>query len=448
MRDLTTGSPFKKIIVFCLPLLIGTLFQQFYSLADSIIVGKYLGVNAFAAVGSTGALNFLILGFALGICSGCAIPVAQSFGAGSVRDVRAYTGQIVLVSLGVSIFIVILTFFTTKPILRLLDTPAEIFDDAYTYIFMIFMGSGATILYNMAGGVLRALGDSRMPLVFLILAALVNIALDILFISVFGMGVEGAAYATVLSQLLSGLACIEYIRRRVPILHFSKADLKPCAERIFQLLRLGLPMGLQFSITAIGSIILQGAVNSLGATMVAAVSAGGKVSGIVTAPFDSMGMTMATYCGQNLGAGAMDRVHRGVRCGTILGIAYSVFAGIVIHFFGTRIACVFMDAAENEILANVQIYCTICGLVYPALSLIMIYRNSLQGLGFSTAAMLAGVAELAARSVAAFSLVRTFGYIGVCFANPLAWVAADVILLPMYFILIPRLDRAHPAPAK
>ena len=441
MRDLTTGSPLRKILLFTLPLLLGNLFQQFYNLADSLIVGRYLGINAFAAVGSTGSLSFMIIGFALGVCSGCAIPIAQCFGAGSPQEIRKYIGQIIHVGVAVTLGIMLLTFFGTKPVLVLLETPEELFDDAYRYIFTIFMGVAATMLYNMSGSVLRALGDSRTPLLFLIFAALLNVFLDILFIARFGMGVEGAAYATVIAQLLSGLACLEYIRRRVQILHLSASDLRPDFPRIRRLFKISLPMGLQMSITAIGTIILQGAVNSLGAATVAAVTAASKIGNIISSPFDSLGIATATYSGQNLGAGEMRRIHKGIRWVFFIGIAYSLCAFGIVFFFGSKIACVFMDPGETEILRLVQTYLNIIGASYPMLTVIMVLRNALQGLGFSNSAMLSGLAELVARSLTAFTLVGVLGFYAVCLAHSFAWVAADLILIPLYFIQIRKLDK-------
>jgi putative MATE family efflux protein len=443
-RDMTTGSPIKRILAFCAPLLIGNLFQQFYNLADSIIVGNILGVNAFAAVGSTGALNFLILGFALGICSGFAIPIAQSFGAGDEDAVRYRTGQVIWLGLIFSLALTVLTYFTTDNILRLINTPDEIFDDAYKYIFIVFMGSGATILYNLSSGVLRALGDSRTPILFLIIGVVVNVALDITFMAVVGMGVEGAAYATVISQLASGLACLLYIRLKVPALKLSPRHLRPSLHRMAYIASIGVPMGLQFSITAVGSIILQGAVNSLGAGAVAAVSAGSRVHNIVVAPMETAGLTMATYCGQNLGAGRPDRIRKGVMNITWVTIAYSMVACAVNYFAGSSIATLFMDSGETEILAQVHSYLTINGIAYPLLVLIFIFRNSLQGMGYSSSAMFAGLAELIARALIAFGFVGRFAFGAVCFANPLAWLFADLILLPLYAVKLRKLDKRFP----
>ena len=439
-RDMTTGSPLRRILAFCAPLLIGNLFQQFYNLADSIIVGRYLGVKAFAAVGSTGALSFLVLGFALGICSGFAIPIAQSFGAGDADAVRARAGQLVWLGLIFSLALTALTYFTTGGILRLINTPAEIYADAYSYIFIVFMGSGATILYNLGSGVLRALGDSRTPLLFLICAVVINVVLDILFIALFGMGVAGAAYATVISQAASGVACLVYIRARVPALRLRRGDLRPNLRRMLYIASVGVPMGLQFSITAVGSIILQSAVNGLGAAAVAAVSAGSKVHNIVAAPLETAGVAMATYCGQNLGAGELGRIRSGVKSVTAVAMVYCLLALAVNYFGGAAIACLFVDASESAVLAQVRDYLTVLGLCYPLLALIFIFRNSLQGMGFSSSAMLAGAAELVARALVAFGFVGRFAFGAVCAANPVAWLFADLILLPLFAIKLRSLE--------
>ena len=443
-RDMTTGSPLRRILAFCAPLLIGNLFQQFYNLADSIIVGRLLGVNAFAAVGSTGALNFLVLGFALGICSGFAIPIAQSFGAGDTQAVRSRTGQLVWLGLFFSLLITLLTYFTTGPLLRITNTPANIYDQAYRYIFIVFMGSGATILYNLASGVLRALGDSRTPLLFLIAAVFINVLLDILFMAGFGMDVEGAAYATVISQAASGLACLMYIKLKVPVLHISKADLKPNLRRMGYIASIGVPMGLQFSITAVGSIILQSAVNTLGASAVAAVSAGSRVHNIVAAPLETAGITMATYCGQNLGAARLSRIRSGIRSITVVSMFYCLLALAVNAFAGSAIARLFLDASETAILSDVHDYLVINGLAYPMLAIIFIFRNGLQGMGFSNSAMFAGLAELVARALVAFGFVGRYAFGAVCFANPLAWLFADVILLFLYFRKLKYLKQTLP----
>ncbi len=446
-QDMTTGSPIRRILMFCAPLLVGNLFQQFYNIADSVLVGRILGVNSFAAVGSTGSLNFLVLGFALGMCSGFAIPIAQSFGAGDTDEVRRRTGQLVWLGLISVALITLVAVFCTDDILRLMRTPAEIFDEAYRYIYIVFLGAGATILYNLSSGVLRALGDSRTPLIFLIAAALVNIALDVVFMKFLGTGVEGAAYATVLSQGLSGLACLAYMWRCVPILRLTRDDLRPDPRRMRVIAGVGVPMGAQFSITAIGTIMMQGAVNSLGTGAVAAVAAGSKVHMLVSAPLDSTGATMATYCGQNLGAKNLQRIRKGVMGITVVSFGYCALALAFNYWLGGAIASFFIDGADGVLLADVRRYLVWNGAAYPLLAIIFVFRNSLQGMGFSNQAMSAGVAELIARAIAAFALVGKLGYLAVCLANPIAWAFADVLLLALYYAEVRKLERLWAKPS-
>lgn len=446
-KDMTTGAPVKRILAFCVPLLIGNLFQQLYNLADSILVGRILGVNAFAAVGSTGAINFLILGFALGICSGFAIPIAQSFGAGDEDEVRHRTGQLIWLGLLFSALITLIAAVWTDDILRITNTPDEIYDEAYRYISIVFLGAGATILYNLASGVLRALGDSRTPLYFLMCAVSVNIVVDLVFMKVVGMGVEGAAYATVLSQLCAGVACLVYIRRRVPILRLARDDWRPDPRRMRMIAGIGVPMGLQFSITAIGTIMVQSAVNGLGTAVVAAVSASSKVHTLVVAPLESCGIAMATYCGQNLGAKNLTRIRKGMSAVTIMCFAYSAAAFAFNYFLGSAMATFFIDSGETAILANVHRYLTINGATYPLLAVIFIYRNGLQGMGFSQQAMGAGIAELVARAIVVFGLVGRFGFLAVCCANPIAWLFADALLLTLYHVELRALAKRWTAEA-
>ncbi|MBE6918546.1 MAG: MATE family efflux transporter [Ruminococcaceae bacterium] len=440
-RDMTTGSPIRQILIFCVPLLIGNLFQQFYNLADSIIVGRMLGTDAFAAVGSTGSLNFLVLGFALGVCSGFTIPISQSFGAGDMAAVRRRCGQTVWLCLMTTALITGITFFTTGWILRITNTPPSLYDDAYTYIFIIFMGTGALVLYNMAASILRALGDSRTPLYFLIAATVINIVLDIVFMGPMDMGVEGAAFATVIAQLFSGLACLVYMDRKVPLLRLTRQDLRPDWREMLHIAGVGIPMGLQFSITAIGSVTLQSAVNSLGDLAVAGVSAGSKVHNVLAAPFETMGLAMATYCGQNLGAGRIDRIRKGVRQIMWVGLVYCAVALAAAYFFGPTMALLFIEAGETEVLALAQRFLMILVIAYPTLLVILVFRNGLQGMGFSNSAMLAGLAELVGRVAAAFTLVELWGYSGSVLAHVLAWILADLVLLPLYFYKTGRLER-------
>ena len=445
---MTTGSPLKSILRFCVPLLIGNLFQQFYNLADSILVGRILGLNAFAAVGTTGALSFLILGFATGSCSGLAIPIAQSFGAGDLESVRRRTAQLVWLGFGITAIIRLICFFWTDDLLRLMNTPAEIFDDAYRYIFIVFMGVGATMLYNLSSAVLRSLGDSRTPLHFLIAAAVVNVILDILFMKYLHCGVEGAAWATVLSQLASGIACLVYMAKKIPVLNLHHDDMKPDWKRICYMAAIGIPMGLQFAITAVGSIILQGAVNGLGAQAVAAVSAASKVHNVVAAPLETCGIAMASYCGQNLGAGQYARIRRGIWSTTAAAMIYCALAFVFNYSAGRGMATLFVSPSEVMILQDVQKYLVIQSVFYPMLAVIFIFRNGLQGMGYSNQAMMAGVSELIARALVSFGLVSSLGFTAVCYANPVAWLFADGVLLILYARVMRRLDPIRPQELK
>ena len=433
VHDMTQGKPIRLILSFCIPLLLGNLFQQMYNMVDSIIVGKYVGVGALAAVGSTGALNFLILGFAMGLCSGFTIPISQAFGANDVPNLKRYVTNAAWLSLFIGVLLTLVTTFGTKQFLIWMQTPEDIFEDAYRYIWTLFAGILVIFLYNLLSGIMRALGDSRTPLYILVLASILNIFLDLFFILVLKSGAVGAAIATVIAQLVSGLLCFLYIKKKFPILHMKRADWRLSGFHVSRLLGMGIPMGLQFSITAIGSTVLQSAVNSLGSSIVAATTAGAKVSALFTQPLETLGLTMATYCGQNLGAVKIDRIKQGIRQSLILGALYSLIAGIGISLTGRYVALLFLDSSETAILSDVQRFLVANGSGYVLLSTLLILRNAIQGLSHGFLAMFAGIFEMAARSLVAFALVAPFGYTAVCFANMGAWVAANLLLIPALF---------------
>lgn len=326
----------------------------------------------------------------------------------------------------------IATIILCKPILRLMRTPDDIFTGAYTYIVIIFAGIPATILYNMVSGILRAMGDSKTPLYFLILSAFLNIFLDLFCIIVLHMGVAGAAVATVVSQAVSGVSCLLYMRKKFDILHIRKDEWKLESQYVKNLCSMGIPMGLQYSITAIGSVILQTAVNSLGSMAVAAVTAGSKISMFFCCPFDALGSTMATFGGQNVGARKLDRIDQGLKAGAVMGCVYAVIAFAVLCIFGQWIALMFVDKGEGEILRNTRLFLIGNSLFYIPLVFVNAVRFMIQGLGYSRLAVIAGVCEMAARSFVGFCLVPVFGYIAVCIASPVAWIAADLFLIPAY----------------
>lgn len=433
-KDLTQGSPLKLMVSFMLPILFGMLFQQFYSMVDTVVVGNFIGVDALAGVGSTGSINFLVLGLCNGICAGFAIPVAQKFGQRDFDGLRRFVGNMVWLSVGIAGVVTLITTVLCRRILGWMGTPDEVFDFAYHYIFIIFLGIPATMLYNLLSGILRSLGDSRTPLVFLILSSLLNVGLDLLFILSFRMGVAGAGWATLLAQMISGVLCLVYMAKKFPILHLSRKDLVPERWYVKQLLVMGLPMGMQYSITAIGSILIQTAINGLGASAMAAVTAGGKVSMFLVCPFDALGSTAAVFAGQNLGAGKPERIHRGVKDVALVGYAYSIVIFVVAFFWGANLSRLFLNeesgAQVSQILAMSRQYLLTNAAFYIPLMYVNLLRFTIQGLGYSELAVFAGVFEMVARAAVALFLVPVFGFNAVCFANPAAWVLADIFLFP------------------
>ena len=440
-KDLTSGSPLKVILMFTLPLVLGNLFQQFYALADTIIVGRFCGVGALASVGATGSVNYLILGFVIGVCNGFAIPIAQLFGARDYSDLRRHVANAAWLCIAGSVVLTVATVALTRPMMQLMQTPADILDGAVTYIGWIFAGIPFIFLYNMVAAIMRALGDSKTPLYFLILTSALNIGLDLLFIIPFQMGVLGAALATDISQVISGVLSFIYLSRKFDVLKMQKSDFAYSKKACTRLLGIGIPMGLQCSITAIGSVIMQWAVNVLGSTAVAAVTAAGKTQGLLTVPMESVGTAMATYAGQNLGASRMDRVRQGVNSALLIILIYGVASAFVLHFTDVQIMGLFLDTAkEVDIVAMGREYLFWNSVFFVPLGALIIWRYTIQGLGFSTLAMMAGVAEMVARTVVAIALVPVLGYFGAELSNPAAWIAACVFLYPAYIWTCRQLD--------
>ncbi len=432
MTDLLQGNPIKKILVFCGPLLIGNLFQQLYSVADSIIVGQLIGQEAFGGVGATGALSFLVLGLVIGLCSGFGIPLSQDFGAEDIQNMRKGIGACIWLCSGITLVMTVLMYFFTDDMLRLMDTPVELFDYAYDYIFAIFMGMGACVLYNMLACILRAVGNSKSPLYFLIIACVLNIVLDFVFIALFKMGVAGAGYATILAQLISGILCLITITKKFPELCISKKDMRFNKAYSLRMFKMGIPMGLQFSITALGVLVIQVAINGLGYIAVTAMSVGSRVSGLMTAPMESLGIAVATFSGQNLGAKKIMRIKQGMRQCMVAGLIYCSIAVSINCIFGNQLVDIFVKNATDEIKELATTFLTINSFFYPVLIMVFVYRNSLQGMGYSAQAMMAGVLEMVARSLVAFVLVGSFGYVAACFANAASWVLASVFLVTLY----------------
>lgn len=373
-KDMTKGSPLRLILGFAFPMLLGMLFQQFYNLVDTMIVGKTLGVSALAGVGATSSINFMIIGFCMGICSGFAIPVAQQFGAGKYSELRKYVFNGYVCSAVFAVVMTILSVVFCAPILRLLNTPDDIFMHAYNYIVIIFAGIPTVFLYNIVSGIIRSLGDSKTPVYFLVLSSVINIALDFILILYVKMGVAGAGVATVVSQLIAGVGCTIYMYKKFDILKGTKQEKVISKKHISNLCFIGVPMGLQYSITAIGSTILQAAVNGLGSSYVAAMTAGSKMFNFTCCPFDALGSTMATYGGQNVGAGKIDRLGKGIKAAMLIGAVYSVVALVVLYFSADYIALLFVDAGETAIIELTRRFIMASALFYIPLTGVNVYR--------------------------------------------------------------------------
>lgn len=432
-KDMTKGSPMKLILGFSIPLFFGFLFQQFYSLVDTVIVGRFLGKENLAAVGATGSVNFLIIGFCMGVCSGFSIPVSHKFGAGDESGLRKYVANCVWLALGFAAVLTLATTLLAGQILTWMKTPENIIGRSYDYIWVIFLGIPVTFLYNMTSGVIRALGDSKTPVIFLVMSSFLNVGLDLFFIVNLHAGVAGAAWATVISQGVSGACCLLFMVKKFEILRIRKGEWAPDPHMMRVLCGMGVPMGLQYSITAIGSVILQSATNTLGSDAVAAVTASGRIANFLACPFEAFGSTMATYGGQNVGAGKLDRISQGLRSCIKLGAGYAVIALLVSIFLGRPLATLFLDASEVAIIDNVRFMMIVNTAFYFPLALVNIIRFLIQGMGFPTFAILAGVLEMVARGLTGFVLVPLFGFTGVTLGSPIAWLFADAFLIPAYF---------------
>ena len=423
--DLTVGKPLFQILRFALPLVLGTLFQQLYSFADTVIVGRCLGTDALGAVGTTYSLNFLILGFVQGACVGFGIPVAETFGAKDQGGLRKYLFNGALLCVVLSVVFTLFTTLMAGPLLQLIHTPEELYADAVLYIRIIFLGIPATVLYNYASSVLRAMGDSQHPFYFLLAASVLNIGLDYLLIVPMGMGVDGAAIATVLSQLLSGGLCAFWFFTRTAKqeeLTFRGPSSLLSAGHCKRLAYIGFPMGFEYSVSAIGAVIMQDAINLLGSTAVAAQTAGEKIRQMFTLPMESVGMAMATYVGQNHGARRTDRIQQGIKDGCTIQLTYCVAAWVVIFFVKPYAVGLVLGDADPAVTAGAIQYLAIMSMLFCFHGLLMIFRNTLQGLGYSVQAIISGVGELIGRSLGGLLAVKTgLGYVGICLSNPFAW---------------------------
>lgn len=443
MHELTKGNPAKLILLFTVPLLVGNIFQQFYNMVDMIIVGQTLGKNALAAVGSTGSISFLIIGFAQGVTSGLSILSAQRYGAHDYRGVKRSFATSIIVSAIVTIVLTTLSLVFVRPMLVLMQTPPEIIDEAQTFITIIFAGIFASVSFNLLANEIRALGDSRTPLLFQIVAVIINIVLDLIFIIHLHMGVGGAGFATVIAQIVSSLLCLVYIKKRIPFLQVHRKDFAWDVTELKAHLVVALPMAFQSSIIAIGSIVLQSALNGLGTDVVAAQSAASKIDQFATQPMASFGITMATFTAQNLGAKEYGRILKGVKQCLMMSVGFSIIAGIVVIVFGHDLVHLFVSAKETKVFEYAQIYFDFNGSMYWLLAVLFILRYTLQGLGQSTVPTIAGIMELLMRSFAAIFLTQIWGYPGAAAASPMAWFGSVAVLFVSYLKAMKKLRQLH-----
>lgn len=442
VRTLTAGRPLKLILWFTLPLLIGNFFQQFYNIADTLIVGQTLGVKALAAVGATGGISFLIIGFAQGMTTGLSLLTARRFGAHDFRGVRRSFGVSIVISLVVASLLTVISLRFTREFLVMMATPASILPQAVAFIQIIFAGIIASMMFNLLSNMLRALGDSKTPLIFLVIASVINIGLDFLLIMGFHLGVAGAGYATVSAQIVASLLCLVYIWRHIPYLRVTWCDLKWDKALYWEHLRMGLPLGFQSSVIAIGAIILQVALNDLGTNAVAASTAASKIDQIATLPMMSLGITLGTYAAQNFGAQEYGRIIKGVRQSLLLSVVFSLVLSVLIIISG-RTLVTFFIGNDMAVLDLAQSYFLVVASGYVFLDILFVMRYTLQGLGYSMISIIAGIAELAMRALAVFALVKPFGYAGAAAAEPLAWIGSCIVLVITYLQAIRRLRKAE-----
>ncbi len=431
-QSLTAGSPWRVILAFTVPLLIGNAVQQLYQFVDTVVVGRHLGVDSLAAVGATGSFIFFLLGFAWGMTAGFAIPTAQAYGAQNAAAVRRSVATGAILTGIVSVLITAAAPFFSEWALRMLNTPEILLPEATVFTVISFVGTGATMFFNFLSAAIRAIGDSRTPLVFLVLACLLNVLLVVVFVAVLEWGVAGAALATVISQLVSVLLCLLYVKARLPELHLKREDWRITSDDVREHLRLGLPMGFQASIISIGAIAVQVRLNGLGADAVAAYTTAMRVDSLASAFLASLGLATSMFVAQNLGAGRPDRIRRGVVQAVWMTLIGSAALGAVMIAFGGQMVRLFVGDGAADVADLAFINLVINGLAYWILGVLFVLRGALQGLGSAIIPTITGMIELGMRVLAAVALGAVWGYVGVAWSNPLAWIGAVVVLVPAY----------------
>lgn len=441
MKTMTEGRPLKLILTFALPLLLGNLFQQTYNIVDAAIVGRYLGADALASVGASSSVQFLVLGFCTGACCGFGIPVAQSFGANDHKRMRDYIFHALVITAILAVTVTTACAILCARILHMLSTPENIFDGAYAYLLILFLGIPFTLLYNLLSAILRAVGDSRTPFLFLTLSTVLNVALDLVAIIVLDMGCAGAALATILAQAISGLLCAGYILKHFPLLWLHRSNCRLRLDAVKTMVIMGLPMGLQSSITAIGSMVMQTANNRLGSVYVSGFTAGMRIKQFAMCPFDALSTAVSTFAGQNLGARKAARIRQGLRQGILVGIGYGILAGLMLIFLGRTLSMIFIDPSETGVLDASARYLRSMGYFYWVCGILSVTRMTTQGLGYSGLAVFSGAVEMVARVIVSLTFVPKFGYSAICFTDQTAWVSASLYIAPVCLWCVRRITQ-------
>lgn len=442
-KSMTSGNPLLLIIKFALPLLAGNILQQTYNIIDAAIVGRTLGANALASVGASSSVQFLVLGFCIGICCGFGIPIAKCFGAKDYKTMRQYIFHAAVLTMIAAVLLTVVCALLCPQILHVLSTPKNIFANAYAYLLIIFLGIPATLLYNLLSSILRSIGDSKTPFIFLAISTVLNIFLDLFCIIVLDLGCAGAAIATITAQAVSGILCLLFIKKRHQILHLSREDYQKNGKVVGNLLLMGLPMGLQYSITAIGSMVMQSANNGLGSIYVSGFTAGMRIKQFFLCPFDALATASSVYCGQNLGAGDIKRVKRGLKSAMGISVVYGIVAGMILIFAGRTLSMIFVSSSAVEILDASSKYLRYLGFFFWILGILNVTRMTTQGLGYSGRAVISGIAEMVARTIVSVVFVGTYGFTAICFADQAAWISATCYILPICISCVNKLGKKY-----
>lgn len=431
-NDLLKGSPVRTVIIFALPIMLSSLLQYSYNFVDNIIVGRYVGTEALAAVGNISSINSFIIGTALGLTSGFTIPVAQKFGAQDYKAMNKYAGNSISLSFLIGVIIAVVAHIVSYPILRLINTPDNIIELSASYINILYFGVPIQMLFNNFTGIARALGDSKRPLYFLVVSVIVNLFLDILLVKNFDMGVEGAAIATVFSYFVAAVFAGIFVLKKEKGLNVKFSDLKISSKHCIEQLKLGIPVSLQFTITSIGSMVLQTAINAFGSSAIAAITAAGRVEQVMNIPMSGLGVSNSTFVSQNYGAKQYERILKSVKNIFILDVIVSVACSAVLIFAGPYVVKLFVDDPNAQMLSYANQYLYTIGGCYVFVSILFVFRNTLQGLGCTYANAIAGAGELIGRILVSYCFTPLFGFAAVCFAGPCAWVLADIPLIVIY----------------